>query len=42
MLNFVQPTKSYDVSNEEAKEDHLRSEDDIEADLASRMDECEV
>lgn len=41
-LIFVQPTKSYDVSNEEAKEDHLRSGDDIEADLASRMDECEV
>lgn len=42
MLNFVQPTEIYDVSDEEAKEDHLRSEDDIEEDLASRMDDCEV
>jgi hypothetical protein len=41
-LRLVQPTELHDTSDEEAKEDHLGCEDDIEDDLANRMDECEV
>jgi hypothetical protein len=42
VLRLVQSTELHDMSDEEAKEDHLGSEDDIDDDLANRMDECEV
>lgn len=42
VLKVVQPGVVHDVSDEEAKEVHLGSEDDIDEDLADRMDECEV
>jgi hypothetical protein len=42
VLKLVQSTEVHNMSDEQAKEDHLGSEDDNEEDLANRMDECEV